>query len=528
MNNLRISGLASGMDIDKMVQDLMQANRMKVDKIKQQRQQVEWQRSDYQTVNNSLRTLRDAVFNMKLQGPFLAKKAASSNDVAISASAGTTAAQGSYNVTVNQLAQGLTRGSQVQLADELNSDGTTKTLVTQFPTLPAGNITFTLVGKLGADGVTRNSQSFTIDTTTATINTLVSNINQYSDYLGITASYDPANNRFFLTTNGTGSQYGIGVSADSNSLLSSATGIPADSKLQLSIQTGAAPVTGQNALFTFGDASNMTSSTNTVTVNGITLTLKQGGGATGTITVSRDTDAVYNSIKSFIDQYNTTIDLLKKELSEERFADYLPLTDEQRGQLSDKQQEQWEEKAKSGMLHHDSYLTGLVGKMRSAMNSVVSGMTPAAVDGKNATHSSLASIGIVTGEYYEGGKIYLKNNGDDLKKAIDADPDGVMKLFTNSSTVGEEKGIAVRLYDEVDKGINDIIDKAGADSTTNLRDNSVMGKKLYNLDKQVDEWEKRLTQIEDRYYSQFTAMEKAISQMNAQSSWLAQQFSTGK
>ncbi|MFZ5632091.1 MAG: flagellar filament capping protein FliD [Bacillota bacterium] len=526
MSDLRIGGLATGMDIDQIVKDLMRAHRMKVERIRQKRQLVEWQRTDYRTINNSLRTLRDMVFNMKLKGPYLAKNAASSNEFVVAATAGVSAAPGSYTVTVDWLAQGVTRGSQSRLAEESNSDGTIKTLNQQFTTLPAGNITFTLVGKIGTDGVTRNSHDFTIDTTTATVNTLVSEINNYSDTLGITASYDAANNRFFLTTNGTGSEYGIGVSSDSDSLLSSATGNAADSKLQLAIQTGAAATAGQDAQFSFGDAAGMTSHTNTVTINGITLSFKDAG--TSTVTVSRDTDAVYNSIKSFIDQYNTTIDLINKELKEERYKDYLPLTDEEREKLSDKQEEEWEEKAKSGMLRNDSYLTGLLGKMRSAMGGVVSGITSVIMDGKTVTHNSLASIGIITGDYSEGGKLYLKNGGADLKAAIQADPDGVMKLFNNDSTVAEEKGLAARLYDEVDKGVDDIIEKAGAESTFSLRDDSVLGKKLYDLDKQVNTWEERLIQIEDRYWRQFTALEKAISQMNAQSAWLAQQFGAGQ
>ena len=36
-----------------------------------------------------------------------------------------------------------------------------------------------------------------------------------------------------------------------------------------------------------------------------------------------------------------------------------------------------------------------------------------------------------------------------------------------------------------------------------------------------------LISVENRYWKQFTAMEKAIQQMNAQSAWLAQQFGGG-
>lgn len=516
-SNLRIGGLATGLDIDQMVTDLMRAQRMKSDRIKQTRQQVEWQQSDYRTVNNSIRTLRDLAFNMKLSGPYLAKKAASSNELAVSATAGTTAATGSYTVNVDWLAEGVTKGSQASLPEETNTDGTVKTLAAQFGI--SGVKTFTLEGKLVSGSPL--SKAFNIDTATYTINTLITEINNAN--LGITASYDSAANRLYLTTAGTGSDYGIKVTSDPDGFLSNAAG-DGNNTMKLLLQTGVR-ASGKDAQYDFGDVNNINSKTNTFTVNGITLTLKAAG--TSTVTVKNDVDSVYNSIKSFIDQYNTTIDLINKELAEERYKDYLPLTDEQRGQLSDKQQEQWEEKAKSGMLRNDSYLTGLLGKMRAAMNGVVSGITPVVMDGKTVTHNSLASVGIVTGDYREGGKLYLKNDGADLKAAIEADPDGVMKLFNNDSTVAGEKGIAVRLYDEANKGVSDIIDKAGAESTYSLRDNSVLGKKLYDLDKQVEGWEKRLTEIEDRYWRQFTAMEKAINQLNAQSAWLAQQFGSG-
>jgi flagellar hook-associated protein 2 len=90
-----------------------------------------------------------------------------------------------------------------------------------------------------------------------------------------------------------------------------------------------------------------------------------------------------------------------------------------------------------------------------------------------------------------------------------------------------EKGVAVRLYDEADKGVDDIISRAGAESAKSLRDNSAIGKQLFFLDKQIKQWEERLEQIEDRYWKQFTAMEKAINKLNAQSAWLAQQFNSG-
>ena len=50
------------------------------------------------------------------------------------------------------------------------------------------------------------------------------------------------------------------------------------------------------------------------------------------------------------------------------------------------------------------------------------------------------------------------------------------------------------------------------------------GKNVTRIDKEISSWESRLKQIEERYWRQFTAMEKAINQMNSQSAWLAQQL----
>ena len=48
---MRISGLASGMDIDEIVQEMMRAERKKVDVVEQNKQTLEWKQEAYQTVN---------------------------------------------------------------------------------------------------------------------------------------------------------------------------------------------------------------------------------------------------------------------------------------------------------------------------------------------------------------------------------------------------------------------------------------------------------------------------------------------
>ena len=63
VSTMRISGLASGMDIDKLVSDLMKAERMPLDKLKQKKQILEWQRDDYRSMNTLLQDLDSYIFN---------------------------------------------------------------------------------------------------------------------------------------------------------------------------------------------------------------------------------------------------------------------------------------------------------------------------------------------------------------------------------------------------------------------------------------------------------------------------------
>ncbi len=60
---LRITGLATGIDTESMIQKLMSAQYIKVDRVKQQRQIVEWQRNSYRDISNLLRGFKDEFFD---------------------------------------------------------------------------------------------------------------------------------------------------------------------------------------------------------------------------------------------------------------------------------------------------------------------------------------------------------------------------------------------------------------------------------------------------------------------------------
>jgi len=509
----RVSGLATGMDTDQIIADLMKVSRAPLDKLAQQKQIYQWQQDDYRTINTALRSFRDQASRMRLQSTYMVKAASSSNEAAFSATAASTATPGTYSVSVSQLAQGVTLGSQAALAEESNSDGSTKTLQEQFG-LPADPLTFTLTGKVNGE---LKSQAFSIDPTAKSVYALAAEINGAN--LGLKASYDSVLNRFFLTSASTGSNAYVKVAGDSGGLLSDATGA-CTGILKLKITGDADPTVGngqlgKDAVFNFGDLTGITSPTNNPTVNGISLSLKEEG-AGGNITVSSDTEAVFKAITDFIVSYNNTVDAVNGKLSEVRYRDYRPLTDAQREEMSEDEIKKWEGYARSGLLRNDPILSVTVSKVRSAMSAVVSDLTG---------YNSLAGIGIKTGTWEEQGKLYIYE--DELRNAINADPEAVMNLFTKTADSASGKGIAQRLYETVNNQIGAVTDKAGFASTSALYDNSILGEKIDGINDRMDDLEVRLTEIEDRYYRQFTALERAISQMNTQSAWLAQQFSSG-
>jgi flagellar hook-associated protein 2 len=82
---MRLTGLSSGMDIDKIVKDLMRAERIPQDKLFQRKVLAEWRRDEYRAVNTKLLGLRDAAFNMRLQSSFMTRTAASSNPAVVTA-----------------------------------------------------------------------------------------------------------------------------------------------------------------------------------------------------------------------------------------------------------------------------------------------------------------------------------------------------------------------------------------------------------------------------------------------------------
>ncbi|MEN6348135.1 MAG: flagellar filament capping protein FliD [Syntrophomonas sp.] len=475
----RLSGLASGMDTETMVKDLVAAQRKaSVDPLTKSKQQMEWKREDYRDINTKLLALRTAAFDIKLKTTFQSKTVESSDSTVLTATAKAEALASNYSIQVTQMAKGVTKQSTSAIDDaSWTYSGTT-------------GETFKLTGSKGEATITLTNGD--------SISDVVSAINNVSDDTGIKATYDSGTKQFFLMTSDTGASSKIEITDTTDNVLASAFNLDVTSQ------------TGQDAIIKFNGGSDISFSSNTFTFNNINFSLKKEG--TASVTITNDVDAAVDKITAFVEAYNAAIEDISGKLSEDRDRDYEPLTDAQKEEMSDSEIEKWEAKAKSGLLRGDSLLSSVYSNLRMTASNIVSGLS--------GDYKTLSSVGITTSDYSEKGKLHIDE--EELRAALADDPEGVMSMFTQTSDTSSEKGIAVQLYEKLNTQIKNITNSAGSDSVS--YDQSALGEQINELEDNIETAEDKLSDMQERWWNQFSLMEQYIQQMNEQCSWLQAQL----
>lgn len=502
---IRIGGLASGMDIDSLVEQLMTAERVPLDKLNQKKTYTEWQRDDYREMNTLLLSLDTLLSDgLQKQSTFIKKTINSSNSDALSVKNITSTNDFSGSIEIEKLAT----AASMRSAGETNiTDYDSNKTLRQ---LGISDTKLT-ISAIDANGVMASKD---IDITdTDTMDSLISKINQQS---GVTAFYDSKTNQFSITSKNTGDN----TEGDGAEISLSTVGGTLINKLNIGTSNidpdKGINVEGTNAKFTYNGITTERSS-NTFRINGVELTLKQvtESGKPVTFSSTADVDSIYDSVKSFVDKYNEIIEKISDKMSETKYRDYAPLTSAQKEEMSEDEIEKWETKAKSGTLKNDQILSSVLTKMRSSLGSIVN---------TGGAFKRLSDIGIsTTNNYLEGGKLEIDE--DKLKEAITSDPNSVYKLFQNSSAkTSSENGLAQMVRANLKTAMDDIKTKAGSSSSVN--NTFTLGKLLNQYSSRITDFEDRLKNIEDRYWSRFTAMETAINNANSQSAYLTSMMSS--
>ena len=99
---IRMTGLTSGLDTESIVAALMEAQKSKKTKVENKKTKLEWTQTIWSGLNKKLYSFyTDYAGKMRFQSSYLTKKAASSDSSVLTATAKSSAANGSYSVKVS-------------------------------------------------------------------------------------------------------------------------------------------------------------------------------------------------------------------------------------------------------------------------------------------------------------------------------------------------------------------------------------------------------------------------------------------
>lgn len=289
----------------------------------------------------------------------------------------------------------------------------------------------------------------------------------------------------------------------------------ANDSTNTSIPTGMALIEGSDSKIILNGA-ELTSSSSVVSANGleISLTGVTKENESVTFSVATDTDAIYDSVKSFLKEYNSVMKEMNTLYNADSAKGYEPLTSQEKEAMSDDEVKEWETKIKNSLLRSDSTLGSIINAMRSAMQTTVE------YDG--GTYA-LSSLGIMTStDYTDGGLLHIYGDPDDsvysakddkLKKALEENPDVVIATLTG-------------VFGNLRQTMSDKMAGSKYSSSMSFYNDIKMKSDVKDYESDIKDWEDKLAEMEDAYYSKFTAMETALAKLQSQQSTMSGLFSS--
>ncbi len=324
----------------------------------------------------------------------------------------------------------------------------------------------TAVDGTGAGSFTINGVSIDYNVNTDSLSTLMKRIN--ASAAGVTASYDAVNDRVSLANNATG-DLGLSLSEAAGGVLGA-----------LGLTSGHTTVRGDNAEFSVDGGPTLISTSNTLdsTAHGVTgLSVTVDSETTQTITVAADTAKMRGKIDDFITAYNGVI----------TFLDEKTKVTSANGKVT------------TAVLASNRDVQNWGREMRSLAFGAISGL--------DGTIDRLDDLGI---DLNREGIMSVKDSTK-LDKALKESASDVEGFFTDT-TSGFAAKFDTLLDSLIDSG--DLAQKRLTDTNS-------------DLDRQISDLERRLTQQRELLTSSFIAMESAQSQIQQQSSALTNAFGGG-
>lgn len=258
-------------------------------------------------------------------------------------------------------------------------------------------------------------------------------------------------------------------------------------------------------------------SSNTFEINGLTITALQKSDEEVTLSTRQDTDGIFDMIKNFFKEYNTLINEMDSLYNADSAGDYEPLTDDEKSELSDSEVEKWETKIKDSILRRDSNLSTVASAMKNIM------LQGASVNGKQMYLSDfgIETLGYFSSEENERNAYHINGDADDsavsskensLKAMIASDPDTVVSFFSQ---------LTQNLYTELNTQSKSV---EGIRSFGSFYDDKKMKEDYADYTEKIQKQEDKLSALEERWYSKFSAMETALAKLQSNQSAISGLF----
>lgn len=475
---ITFSGLATGLDTNSIVKDIMALERAPLDRVEAKKTQATERLKAFGQFKEKLDALKTAVSEMTLTSQVRSTKISQSSEETFSATT-TSGAVGSYNISVAQLSQ-----VQKTITDGFSSN--TESVL--------GTGTITVKGKVINVNETNNSLAG-----------IVQSINEQSDTTGVKAS-------IINDGSGTDPYHLVFAGLDASTSFTISSNLVND--LAQPIDLGETDVQLAQKAVAIIDGITVISNTNTIStaISGVTINLNavDTTNSSGTpevgvdpwdwadppaynstrVDVESDTGGLKEKITTFVTAYNDAINWILSGYEEFGGSSEVP----------EVAKDSTEESVLGSVLRGDA----TINNMKRQLQNVLTGSI------KNSGGFQIMSeIGITTnlnGTLQQNNTkldAALENNFDDMVYLLagDDETDGVMKQFNT-------------LLLKMTSGTNGMYA-----TQKNSYERSVD-----RFDSQIDQMELRLAKREQMLKAQFSVMEQLVSNLNAQGDFLSQQM----
>jgi flagellar hook-associated protein 2 len=333
-------------------------------------------------------------------------------------------------------------------------------------------------GGSGAGAFKINGVTVNYDASTDTLQDVINNIN--ASAAGVTAAYDPINNRFTLSNSSTGN---VGISMqDVTGNFLAATGL-----------SGGSLSLGSNCTYNLNGSSQLINSqSNTIDAasSGITgLTVQALAATTGstapvTVTISSDTNTISTAIQKFVTDYNSAQSFIKSQQTVTTAAD---------GTVT------------PGTLTGDTNANDIITSLRGLVSAVAN------ITGTSGNVNQLSDLG-------------FQSNGNDNTIALSSSTTLSSLLTSNLSDVAAlfsdpTNGLATQMNNYITATI-------GANGTLPTR-TSDLTQESATITTQISNLENKITNDTNQWNSEFQNMETAEAQTNSELTYLSQGVANG-